>query len=305
MNGPVANLESVTSAILHEIQGVMGLAGHRWLARLVRSLFGPSARRLAGLLVRLDYDVARCGLGAAAENLLARLGQEYRVDCPQAIPQDGPLLVVSNHPGAYDLLILAASVARDDLSIISSDIAIFRHLPSIAPHFIPITEDPYRRMAAVRAALQHLMDGKALLIFPRGDVEIDPALSPQAVEGIARWSPSLELFLRKAPRTRVVVATVSGVLSARWFNHPFLRLWEKTEQRQKVAEIIQVAEQLILSRKPQLTPLVYFSPPLIFPEAGQTTGPPGRLMQILTQTAQSQMTVLTANLLGTLEKGVR
>ena len=151
MSEPVADLENVTSAILHEIQGVMGLAGHRRLARLVGSLFQPSAR----------------------------------------------------------------------------------HLPSIAPHFIPISADPYRRMAAVRAALQQLLDGKALLIFPRGDVEIDPALSPQAVEGISRWSPSLELFLRRAPRASLVIATVAGVLSARWFNHPILRLWKKNRTASK------------------------------------------------------------------------
>jgi hypothetical protein len=216
MNGPVADLENVTGAILHEIQGVMGLAGHRRLARLVGSLFQPSAR----------------------------------------------------------------------------------HLPSIAPHFIPISEDPYRRMAAVRAALQHLLDGRALLIFPRGDVEIDPALSPQALEGISRWSPSLELFLRRAPRASLVIATVGGVLSARWFNHPILRLWKKTEQRQKVAEIIQVAEQLILSRKPQLSPLVYFSPPLTFSGIDRIAAPPGRLMQILAQAARSQMAALNANFFG-------
>jgi hypothetical protein len=96
----------------------------------------------------------------------------------------------------------------------------------------------------------------------------------------------------------LVIATVAGVLSARWFNHPILRLWKKTEQRQKVAEIIQVAEQLILSRKPQLTPLVYFSHPLTFSGVDRMSGPPGRLMQVLTQTARSQMAALNANLFG-------
>jgi hypothetical protein len=131
------------------------------------------------------------------------------------------------------------------------------------------------------------LDGQALLLFPRGDVEIDPALSPEAFLGMARWSASLELFLRKAPETRVVVAIVGGVLSSRWFEHPLVRLWKKTEQRQKVAEIIQVAEQLLLSRKPQLTPQVLFSPPLAFPQGNR----PGALMQTLTNTAQTQMAI--------------
>lgn len=289
MNRPVADLTPVTSAILHEIQGVMGLARVTGAAHLVGALFGPSARRLGRLLVHMDDEVASYGLAAAAGNLLSNLIHEFRVARPQAIPQQGPLLVASNHPGAYDLLILAASLARDDLKIISSDIAIFHHLPSIAPHFIPITEDPHRRMVAFRAGLRHLLDGKALLLFPRGEVEIDPALSAEALQGMARWSPSLELYLRNAPGTCLVIATVSGVLSPGWFNHPVLRIWKKTEQRQKVAEIMQVAEQLILSRKAHLTPRVSFSPPLDFSQGSETSGSPGRLMRVVTHIAQAQM----------------
>ena len=263
----------------------MGLARDSRTARLAAALFGPPARRLATLLVQLDQDVANGGLSAGAGNLLAGLIRDYRVDPPEAIPREGALLVASNHPGAYDLLILVASLGRDDLKIISSDIRILRHLPSVAPHFIPISEDPRRRMAAFRAGLRHLLDGQALLLFPRGDVEIDPALSPEAFQGIDRWSSSLELYLRRAPETQLIIAIVGGVLSARWFNNRLVRLWKKAEQRQKVAEIVQVAEQLVLSRKPSLRPKVLFSPPLVFPQAGG----PGELMRTLTGTARDQL----------------
>lgn len=293
MNEQVANLEKVTNAILIEIQGVMGLTQNRLAQRPVRSIFGSPARRMANLLVQLDRDIARYGLRSAAENLLARFVQDFKVDCPGNIPKDGPLLVVSNHPGAYDLLILVASLFRDDLKIISSDIAVIRHLPSLTPHFITITHDPYRRMVSFRTALRHLRDGNALLIFPRGDVEIDPALSPDAVDGIDRWSLSLDLFLRQVPQTCSVVAIVSGVFSSRWFNHPVLRLWKKPEQRQKIAEIIQVAEQLVLSKKSLLTPRVSFSSPLIFSEAGEKPAPPGWWMDTLTQTARAQLAAIT------------
>jgi len=292
MNGQVANKEAVTNAILLEIQGVMGLTRSCLAQWLVRSIFGQPARRMAGLLVQVDQDIARDGLRAAAENLLAWFVQDYKVDCPQgitdcqaSIPKDGPLLVVSNHPGAYDLLILIANIFRDDLKIISSDIAIFRHLPSLAPHFITITHDPYRRMASFRTALRHLRDGKALLIFPRGEVETDPALTPDSADGIERWSFSMELFMRQVPQACSVVAIVSGVFSTRWFNHPILRAWKKPEQRQKIAEIIQVAEQLLLSKKSLLIPRVSFSPPLMFSGVGDETAPPGWWMDTLKQTA--------------------
>lgn len=293
MNGQVADLERVTNAILYEIQGVMGLAQSRLAQWPIRSIFGSPARRLASLLVHLDQDIARNGLSAAAGNLLAMFVQDARVECLQGIPKDGPLLVVSNHPGAYDLLILVANLLRDDLKIISSDIAIFRHLPSVAPHFITITDDSYRRMLSLRSALRHLRDGKALLIFPRGEVEIDPSLSADAAQGIDRWSFSLDLILRTVPQTRSVVAIVSDVFSPRWFNHPILRLWKRPEQRQKIAEIIQVAEQLARSRKLPLTPRVCFSPPLMFSEAGEKSAPPGWWMDTLTQTARAQLAAIT------------
>jgi hypothetical protein len=292
MNAPAADLQGVTRAMLHEIRGVMGLARVPGAAHLVQALFGPSARRLARMLVRLDAEVTRCGLAAAAGNLLSKLIHDCRIDRPQPIPRQGPLLVVSNHPGAYDLLMLAASLARDDLKIISSDIVIFHHLPSVAPHFISITEDPHRRMVAFRAGLRHLLDGKALLLFPRGEVEIDPALSARALQGMAHWSPSLELYLRSAPGTFLVIATVSGVLSPHWFNRPVLRIWKKTEQRQKVAEIIQVAEQLIFSKKARLTPRVSFSPALHFSQEGELSAPRGQLMQTVTHAAQAQVAAL-------------
>jgi hypothetical protein len=292
MNGQAADLDCVTNAILTEILGIMGLQQNRLAQWPVRSVFGLPARRLASLLVRFDQDVARNGLAAASDHMLARFVQGYSVDCPCGIPKDGPLLVVSNHPGAYDILILAASLFREDLKTISSDIAVIPHLPSIAPHFIPITDDPHRRMVAFRTALRHLQDSKALLIFPRGDVEIDPAFSPQALQGIDRWSLSLDLFLRKAARTCSVVATVSGIFSSRWFNHPFLRLWNKPEQRQKVAEILQVSEQLVLSKKSRLTPRVSFSPPLIFSEEVGENSSPGWRMDTLIQTARAQLAAI-------------
>ena len=293
MSEQVANLEAVTNAILLEIQGVMGLGYSRLAQWLVRSIFGWPARRMAGLLVQVDQDIARYGLRAAAENLLYGLVQDFKVNCQQSIPKDGPLLIVSNHPGAYDILILIANLFRDDLKIISSDIAIIRHLPSVATHFITITHDPYRRMASFRTALRHLRDGKALLIFPRGEVETDPALSPVPVDGIDRWSFSLDLLLRQIPQACSVVAIVSGVFSSRWFNHPILRLWKKPEQRQKIAEIIQVAEQLVLSKKSLLAPQVSFSPPLMFSDAGEKAAPPGWWMDTLTQTARDQLAGIT------------
>ncbi len=41
----------------------------------------------------------------------------------------------------------------------------------------------------------------AVLIFPTGRIDPDPALSPEAVHDLGKWSPSIEIILRHVPQT--------------------------------------------------------------------------------------------------------
>ena len=124
------------------------------------------------------------------------------------------------------------------------------------------------------------------MIFPRGDVEPDPAVSPGAEQSLNGWSASLELFLRKVPQTMSVVAIASGILSKRWFKNPLIKLWKKYEQRQKVAEIFQVATQLITGKMPKSTPMVSFSPSLSIDDLGGEDAPEGTLLASLIDQAR-------------------
>jgi hypothetical protein len=83
-----------------------------------------------------------------------------------------------------------------------------------------------------------------------------------------------------------VVAIASGVLSEKWFKNPLIKLWKKYEQRQKVAEIFQVATQLITGRKITSTPLVSFSHPLTIDELGGEGAPEGTLLASLVEQAR-------------------
>jgi Acyltransferase len=260
--GSLTNLEPITSAILSEIVGIMGLHGQPGAARLVAPVFRPAARRLADLLASVDQTVAAAGFTQGIKQLLRRFIQDYCVTGAELIPNEGPLLLASNHPAAYDLPILAACLGRDDFQVISSNISIIRCLPAVIPHFNMISEDVHRRMAATRLAIKHLLEGGSLLVFPRGEVEPDPAVSPGALIELERWSHSLELFIRQVPQTRVVVAIVSGVLSPHWFRLPIIRIWKKPEQRQKIAETLQVVQQLLWEDSLKLTPSVHFSAPM-------------------------------------------
>jgi hypothetical protein len=281
--------EAVISGLQAEILGVLGLDDRAWASRVLGPLFRPAARRMASLLAELDHNVAEYGWQGGAQRFLTRFVQEAEVSGAEGIPREGPLLVVSNHPAAYDVIILAASLPRDDLKIISSPVSVATYLPAVRPHFIFISEDAHERMGTVRAALRHLREGGALLIFPRGEAEADPAVSPGALESLERWSPSLDLFLHKAPQTQTVISVVSGVLSPRWFRNPLLRLWKRPEQRQKIAEILQVVQQLVWSKDLGLTPSVSLSPPLSTETLRDGATPPDTYLQAITARARQML----------------
>jgi hypothetical protein len=89
------------------------------------------------------------------------------------------------------------------------------------------------------------------------------------------------------PQTISVVAVASGVLSEKWFKNPLIKIWKKYEQRQKVAEIFQIAAQLLTGDKPAATPKVSFTSPLTIDDLGGEDAPDGTLLASLTQQARS------------------
>ena len=139
--------------------------------------------------------------------------------------------------------------------------------------------------------MRHLENGGAIFLFPRGNVEPDPAVSPGAAESLAGWSSSIELFLRRVPNTQTVVAIASGMLSAGWYKNPLINLWTKYEQRQKVAEIFQIAAQLWTGRTPAVTPTVSFSMPFNISDLGGEGSLEGELLASLI--AQARRMLLT------------
>jgi len=252
--------------LLNEVHGMMGLREHRALQALVNRILRVPIRRLADLLSDTNRDISEQGFAAAMTTLLTYFVRQVYVRGAELIPSTGPLLVVSNHPAAYDMPILASIMGRDDLKIITSEIPAAHWLPGIESHFIMIGRNAHDRMAAVRLSVRHLRDGGALLIFPRGNVDPDPAVSPGASEALELWSPSLDLFLRQAPETRLEVSIVSGVLSPKAFHNPLTYIRRQPYERQKVAEILQVAYQMLFPSRLLLEPQASFGRPLTVAE---------------------------------------
>ncbi len=270
--------KEISVALFAQLMGVMGLPPGGWLARGLHPLLHAPIQRMSQLLVQVDLDIPVDGWNAAVSRFLDHFITQLHLHNAWNLTAQGPLMVVCNHPAALDVVILSAAIKRDDLKIVASDIPILQMFPYIRQHIIPVFYDISLRLRTVRDTIRHLEQGGAILIFPRGDVEPDPAVSPGALHSLDGWSPSVELFLRRVPATITVAAIASGMLSAGWYKNPLINLWKKYEQRQKVAEIFQIASQLITGHTPHATPSVTFSAPLSLVELGGVGASQGALL---------------------------
>ncbi|MFN2119247.1 MAG: hypothetical protein ACK2T0_02510, partial [Anaerolineales bacterium] len=113
------------------------------------------------------------------------------------------------------------------------------------------------RMMAARAAITHLKNGGALLLFARGSIDPDPAFMQHADEELGRWSRSLETFLHSVPSTQVVTSIVSHVLDPAYMHHPLTWLRRRRADRQRLAMMIQVIQQM-LGKRVDIVPHVSF-----------------------------------------------
>ncbi len=97
-----------------------------------------------------------------------------------ALPKQGPLLVVANHPfGVLDGIIMCSLLeqVRDDFLALTN--AVLLRAPEMRGRMLPIdfseTREARRANAASRAkALKHLTDGGCMVIFPAGAMATSP-----------------------------------------------------------------------------------------------------------------------------------
>jgi hypothetical protein len=200
-------------------------------------------------MARADEQAGSSGLPGAARSILADFGFEPVVWGAERIPKDGPLIVASNHPGAYDSLAIMAAVSRTDLKVVISDVGFTRALAASREFFIYAPNTTAGRTRALREAIRHLAGGGSLLIYPHTEVEPDPEASPGAREALDDWSPSLEIMLRRIPRARLQVAIASGILLPRFVESPLVKVRRGAAQRQKLAEFLQVSWQMVFPKR--------------------------------------------------------
>jgi hypothetical protein len=253
--------EALKSHLIYEICQAAGLRVGGWQQRALTAALRRPIDPIARLFSDIDATIGLDGIDAGFAKLLARFVKNPRINGAENLPAKGPLIITSNHPGAYDVLLIGATLGRRDLSIMTSTAPLYHVMTNFHVHTIEVGTTPEGGMRSIRECVRHLRDGGALLIFPSGTVDPDPDVLPGAREALATWRPGVEALVNLAPRAAVVQAIASGVLSPRWINNPLLRLQKVEWQRRKLAEMLQVVQQMVRPQTEKLSPRLTFGSP--------------------------------------------
>jgi hypothetical protein len=82
--------------------------------------------------------------------------------------------------------------------------------------------------------------GGALLTFPAGRIEADPAVLDDAQATLPLWSDMPAILRRAVPNATVVAMLVSGVTSARALHHPWVQRVPVRRDREWLAATLQL-----------------------------------------------------------------
>src|SRR5215210_893125 len=230
-------IEALTRMCVDQLLEAFGLSSRRSPLHLLSRV---PAKRLARQIATYDEIVGESGLAAGGAWGLERMARRVEVEGRENVPSEGPLLLAANHPGLADSLALFATVPRRDLRVVAAEKPFLKALPNTSRYLISVAEASPGRFGVVRSAVRHLRDGGAVLTFPGGDIEPDPAVLPGATEALERWSGSLDLFARLVPDLTVVPAIVSGVLSPTALHNPLILVRRRARDREWLAGTLQM-----------------------------------------------------------------
>ncbi|MGB3634645.1 MAG: 1-acyl-sn-glycerol-3-phosphate acyltransferase, partial [Rubrobacteraceae bacterium] len=252
-----------------DLLSAFGLGELRYGRLPLELLSSIPTRRLALQIATYDRLVGEAGLAAGGTWAMKRMSRHAAVEGLDSLPEHGPVLFVSNHPGLADAVALFAAIPRPDLRIVAAERPFLSALPNTSRYLLTINEKSPERLALVRQANRHLKRGGAMLTFPGGRIEPDPAVLPGADAALEDWSSSVEFFARLEPNLVVVPVAVSGVISTAALRNPLVFLRRRKEDQRWLAATI----QMLVPRMRDVTTRVTFGEPIRARDSGTLVGP--------------------------------
>ena len=281
-------VKQIQSATTDEIFYALGLNRRGTLRRAFGWAFRAPTRRFARIMADVDAAVAEGGPPAGCQTMLDALGVQAKAEGVENIPPTGPAIILANHPGAYDSMAIGSLIPRTDLKVIAAKTRLYQVLPHIHPEMIYASQDRSESMTALRQAITHFEAGGMLLQFGSGLIEPDPTLHPVNDAVFERWSSSIELFMRKIPQVQIVPTIASNVLLKRFAQHPLTRLRKAGMDQRRLAEFMQIIQQLLFPKSVDAKPCISFGKAFTLEEL-EGSGAQRRLMPAVLARVKDQL----------------
>jgi hypothetical protein len=253
---------TLSESLVNELVTAVGLTPTRFNHWLFWRLFRRITDQMAVLGARSDAITQSEGFPAACQWLLTHFCADVQVHGAENIPDTGPLLVLSNHPGTYDALVIFSTLQGHEIRSVSSEIPFLELLPNIHQQFLfTPRENPTERMLVLRHSIQHLQKGGTLNFFGSGHRDPDPVVYPNADLIFENWLNVFDVFFRTVQGLKVLPAIVSGVTSPKWAKHPITWLRKNQIDKRRLAEFGQVITQLRKPGKLMMRPRIFIGKP--------------------------------------------
>jgi hypothetical protein len=241
---------------------------HTLLKALFFLLASPPIFLFSLIIMRYNHLIGAESLALASRWLLKKFYRGFELAGDS--PTKGPTLFLCHHPGIVDSLILFCSIGRADLVPVVNDRYFFRALTSLGKEFI-FVDQSRPGMAVIKRMLSALREGKALVLYPGGKIETDPALCEFGAPFLEEWSSSPLLLQRLAAKEgwefQVQSVIVQGIFAPEDLDLPWVRAGEDQRARETRAIFPIIFGGLAKKRSPR----IWYSPPARAQEVLQAT----------------------------------
>ncbi|MGA9397193.1 MAG: 1-acyl-sn-glycerol-3-phosphate acyltransferase [Anaerolineaceae bacterium] len=234
---------AIRDLAFEELRRALHLRANSLWNRILRWSIWKQAMRFSEMAEKLDRFIGQYGLQEGTRRSIQGFFSNITTHVRQSLPQEGPLLIVSNHPGAADILALASALPRKDIKFVAQDRPMFRAVTNVSEHVIYLNSPNQMRADSIIEMMDYLKQGGALLLFPSGIWEPDPAVMPGARAHLASWSKSIGHFLSRVPEAYLAPVFVSGVISRQAARSALVKLGNSWRKRSEIISILSLIGQ--------------------------------------------------------------